>query len=697
MKSILILLFSFPTLAWSEKVVLDSIQVRGHKENKNYLDTPESVTVLQEKDMAVFGRENSLQALNAVPNVEVNKNGESLSIRGINSTGVTGYQKDNLSSLVVDDLFQTDLAIQAGSFHLWDVDRIEVLRGAQSTQQGVNSLAGTILLDHRRPQFTEEGAIKLGLGSFGHFDLGGMVNHVWSNSKLATRMTFDQEKNDGYITNISTGNKQWGAWNKTRISANTAYKIAEDEQIEIYLKLNRSKQGGVYSQGSDAFQYEVSEDQDYLSTTQNYQSVMKYEKKWKRDLSQISILGFSQSRQDTSSDADGTSQNTAGTRFEKHTDHYLNFENRLHMQMAQSQNLLGVHLHEFQAGDDYDFNLLYPIGAGLSTPVAVLQNVSRRQRVFALFDTFTYDLNSSHSLTLGARGEYVESKYGTDVTGRRTQDLGSGNTSIDQYLAAISGAYEGKNEGAVILPKLSYLYKQEQQRWGLSYTRGYRTSGVGINRRKATAHQYEAEYTNNYEASYKYISDLFQGATHLFYIDWRDQQVQVQLSNDFYDTEVINAARSEVYGGEIEGKLKINSFQSLSLGLGYSDTKFKNFQTRNGDYAGKKFPFAAHWTGRLTYELMPMEDLTLTSVGRYVGDSYSNAENTRKSEAQFYVNLAAKYAWQAWVLEAYVNNLLDGKYRIFDGTPTSSTSPYQASYHQTGAPREMGLKANYFW
>ena len=45
-------------------------------------------------------------------NVQVNRDnkGDTFSIRGIKNTGVAGYQKDNLASIMVDDVFQTDLA-----------------------------------------------------------------------------------------------------------------------------------------------------------------------------------------------------------------------------------------------------------------------------------------------------------------------------------------------------------------------------------------------------------------------------------------------------------------------------------------------------------------------------------------------------------------------------------------------------------
>lgn len=98
--------------------------------------------------------------LNGLGNVQTqsDKNGDTFSIRGVSDMGVTGYQKDNLSSIIADDIFQTPLAIRAGSFENWDLEQIELYRGPQSTTQGVNSLAGSILLYHTTPTNANEGS-----------------------------------------------------------------------------------------------------------------------------------------------------------------------------------------------------------------------------------------------------------------------------------------------------------------------------------------------------------------------------------------------------------------------------------------------------------------------------------------------------------------------------------------------------------
>lgn len=677
---------------------LETIEVKGTKEGKTYFENPESVVILKENELPATGRENDLQILNAVPNVEINRNGESFSIRGINSTGVTGFQKDNLASLVIDDLFQTDLAIQAGSFYLWDMERVEILRGAQSTSQGVNSLAGTILLDHARPKFANEGAAKLGLGNFGHKEFAATVNRILRENKLATRISYDKELNNGYIKNVTTGNDKWGRWNRDRLNLGLSYRISEVDLLDFKAKYNQNAQGGTYVQGNDPFKYEVYEDEDYNKNTRTTQFSARYSRKFHENLDNLLFLGYSRSFQENTYDADFTSQPAAGKGFEDHDDHFMTVENRLHYRGEKFSNLFGVHAHDFKLRDDYRFNLLFPLDGGATTPVAVRQESDRIRRVFALFDSLTYRMDENHSVNLGVRGEYTDWSSDVNISGQRLQDLGPGvNPIVDNYIAKVSGPYHGSNTNIVVLPKFSYTYSLEGHHIGFVYARGYRTAGVSVNRWRATTVNYGPEFTNNYEVSYKFAGQDFQFGANVFYIDWRDQQVQVQLSNDFYDNEVRNAASSEVYGAEVEGKFNLTARQTFTAGFGYADTRFNDFEVHGANYSGNKFPYAANWTSRVSHEYRLSDDLSLFTVLRYVSEAYSNVQNTRKSDDQFYVNLNARYAYQNWMIEGYVNNLFDSKFRIYDGTPLGATSPYQTSLHQVNTPREFGARVVYYF
>ncbi len=678
-------------------IVLEAVEVKGTKEEKSYFQSTESVTILQSTELPGGGRENSLQVLNAVPNVQVQDEGESFSIRGINSTGVTGYQKDNLASVLIDGLFQTDLALDSGSFYLWDLDWIEVLKGAQSANQGINSLAGTILLEHRKPEwFGRPGAARLGVSNFWNREFAVTTNAAPIQERLAFRLSYAKEMNDGTIQNRTTGNNAWGGWNRDRVRLATAYRFTDRNQIELELKAHRNRQGGSYVQSDDPFRDEVYENVDTVAKTQNYQAIARNRREFGEGFKHEWTLGYSTTTQRAVSDADGTAQDTAGVRYDRHDDSFAQAETLLRYRNDRWNTMVGLHAHHYDLIDDYSFQLLYPVGGG-ATPIAIEQDVERSRTTYSLFDSTEFRITPKHSITGGARLEYVRNRYGTGVFGRRTEDLGSpaANTQLDTYLTQVSGNYAGDNAALNVLPKLAYLFEQGRNYFGLSYSRAYRTGGVAINRRRARAVDYDPEFTNNYEFSYKHRGARGQISANVFYIDWKKQQVQVQLSGDFYDTQVTNAAASRVWGGELETRIEAAAAHSVVLGAGYSNTRFQEFRSGAIDYRGNEFPFAAKVTGRLAHEARITDSLFSLAVVRYVSGAFTNAENTRRAEPQFYLDWNLRTFFGDWVVEGYANNLLNNRFLLFNGVSTNST--YPAHTHRVNTPRELGMRVSYFW
>src|SRR5690606_7121064 len=203
MKYLWWLLALFSSSVFSQ-VQLESIEVsavRSNKDGRSYLETNESVSILDETQLNRSDLANSVQMLNGLSNIQTqsDKNGETFSIRGISDMGVTGYQKDNLATILVDGVFQTQLALRAGSFENWDLSSIEIRRGAQSTDQGGNSLAGNILLYHKEAGQFDEGAANLAIGNFGRKEGAATFNKAISD-KLFWRVSYNKELCDGYIT-----------------------------------------------------------------------------------------------------------------------------------------------------------------------------------------------------------------------------------------------------------------------------------------------------------------------------------------------------------------------------------------------------------------------------------------------------------------------------------------------------------------
>ncbi|MES2527327.1 MAG: TonB-dependent receptor [Bdellovibrionota bacterium] len=685
----------FSTVAIAETEQLGVVEVNGNKEEKTFSESQESISVIKERELNRGDQENSIQALNSFANVQVNRSDNSFSIRGINSTGVTGFQKDNLASIMVDDIFQTNLSLSAGSFELWDLEGVEIYRGAQSTTQGVNSLAGSILLNHRKASQEKETQAKLGLGNYGRKEVGGVINRAVG-EKSSVRLSFNKDMTDGFIRNGETGNDRWGQKNKDHAVLDYVYQLDSTSSLRLNLKALRFSTGGNYVQG-DYKDDKVTEDQDYKRLTQNQQLGIYYDKKFSEHWSNRLILAGTRAEEDRKADADGTDANTAGTRKEDEHDNFHSLENILRYNKGSVKNAFGIHLHRYYLSSNYRFNLIFPIG-GSTTLIDTFQGNEKYRTVYSLYDSLHLKLSEKHALNLGGRLEIVQNKFGANIQAKRTENLGAGtNAALDAQLAALSGPYDDTGMNKIFLPKVGYVYTTGAHALGAHYSQGYRTGGLSINRNRAEVKEYGPERTHNYELSWKHVKEKSYLTGNLFYTDWKDQQVEVNLTNSFYDTEIRNSSTSKLYGAEVESSTDLKNGDSVRINAGHVKTRFNSFKTSTRNYRGNEFPDAAQWTSQLSYWKRFNDSMTLILINRYVGDSYSNAENTRKSPEQFYLDSNLQWAKGIAVTEFYVRNIFNQRYRIYDGRPNSTTSPYQASYHRVNPPREFGVRTTFYW
>lgn len=686
-KSLFILFYFLSLPAWAEQkiFILDDIEVSANKEGRTYSETPESVTILPPSRINRGDQSNALEVISGQANVNVQntRSNETFSIRGVSNTGVTGFQKDNLASVYIDDIFQTDLAMKAGSFEVWDISILEIYRGPQSTSMGVNSLAGAIVLNHNSPTQEDEAALKLGYGSFNRREVGAYANKTFFDKKLAVRLSFNKDMNDGFIKNKTTQNDKWGRQDKGHLVGDIKYFFDDKSELRLLNKFLKTDNGGNYTIGGKPFHYNVYEDVDSQSITNNQQNSLQYIKPLGETLNNKLTLAYSKGLQNNRFDADGHPSARAGVRKEYANDQFISLENVLQYQGPKVKNAFGIHTHTFRSFNHYDFSILFN-----ATPVHVLQDLDKTRETYAIFDSFTYKFAKAHSLNLGLRYELVNNSYGSLVNPLTV----TGNAGTDAYLNQVRGSYDGTEKTQVVLPKIGYFYQQNKNTWGVTYTQGYRIGGLDINRSQAKTVEYAPEKTDNYEASWKYTSDRFKAQANIFYTYWKHQQVEVRLSNtDTYNSQVENASKSEVFGGEVEGSYFWKNGNNVRFGVGHVRTHFLSFNNNNTVYTGNEFPDAPEWTAQAAYNHLFTERISSNLTFRHVGQSYTNAENTRSAPEQFYTDINLQYTADSFIWELNAKNILDNKY-VLNKSPV-----YQNLYQRVNRPRELGTRVTFFF
>ncbi|MFM1885056.1 MAG: hypothetical protein RL026_213 [Pseudomonadota bacterium] len=179
---------------------LEEITVTAERRETNLQDTPLSLVALTTEKMEAKGVEDLGDLSLYTPNLDI-KGGRgsgtiapTFSIRGISGGG--GVTGERGVGLYIDGIFVP--RTNGSVFKVFDLERVEVLRGPQGTLFGRNSTGGAISLVTRQPTQKTEAYLKATLGNFSRRDFMGMVN-LPLGDKAALRLQAAHLEQDGFV------------------------------------------------------------------------------------------------------------------------------------------------------------------------------------------------------------------------------------------------------------------------------------------------------------------------------------------------------------------------------------------------------------------------------------------------------------------------------------------------------------------
>ncbi|MEZ5736390.1 MAG: TonB-dependent receptor [Novosphingobium sp.] len=184
----------------------NEIVVTATKREQTLQDVPVAVTVTSGEmvERAQIRDIGDLQSL--VPSLRVRQNQSSANtnffIRGFGN-GANNAGIEPSVGVFVDNVYRSRVASQIAD--LPDVERIEVLRGPQSTLFGKNASAGVISIVTKKPRFEFGGNVEASYGNFDALVLKGVVTGPVSQD-IAVSLAGSYNNRDGFTKNLVTGN-----------------------------------------------------------------------------------------------------------------------------------------------------------------------------------------------------------------------------------------------------------------------------------------------------------------------------------------------------------------------------------------------------------------------------------------------------------------------------------------------------------
>ena len=724
------------------------IVVVARRREERLLDVPLSVTAIQASDVAKLQAIDLSGIQGAVPNVNLVQGRGSATnanffIRGVGQPDAL-QTFDPAVGVYVDGVYLS--RIQGALLNLFDVQRVEVLRGPQGTLYGKNTIGGAVNIVTRKPDLQAfKAAGDVTYGDYNQVVLNGYASAPIITDKLGLSLAGTYDRRDGLVTDPLTNRRYndrnlwavrgilnfqpaqgWqfllsGDYTQQRSAPTLGYPTAPLTQAnfagaarvlvpaEPYGPYNfRASTGIAPGQGQRLDHWGVALTANIDITDQ---------------LQFTSITGYRKLDPNFFIDIDA-SQFQLGDVFVGVSQKQFSQELQLKYAGRKLKGVFGLYyLNEDIASTQIAFgNDIFAFGA---LPLTFRRDINDTQNTknYAAFGQLTYDFTPKWSFTAGLRYTYEERRYNRFTT-TASNAAGLNNLTFrfpDNLPAPLNTQNRISFDAWTPSFQLSFKPARDQLIYA-NISRGFksggfngRANGVGdltlvVNGVNTLVTRFNPETVWTYETGYKarFADGRVTLSAAAFYSDYRDFQARVG-GGAVGVFPVINAGKLQIWGFELEGVAKPTRYFTLTGSFGFLDASYAQFNdgrrapafscNPTGQAITCRPAFAPPISGRLAGEYrIPIDrsNLTIGLEGRFIDKQYLSVDNRPGLIEPGYAlgNAYVQFDMpdNRYYLRAGVKNFTDTRYRT-DGQEFSAVANIQTVYY--GDPRTWSLTAGF--
>jgi outer membrane receptor protein involved in Fe transport len=690
--------FAFPVLAApsESESALNEVIVTGTFRPAAAVDVPASVSVLNATTLQQAGQQHLEDVLALVPNL--NWAGDTsrpryFQIRGIGELEQYQGAPNPSVGFLIDDIDFSGLATAAT---LFDLDRIEVLRGPQGLRYGANALGGLIYAQSAEPADTLQGRVELGAGNYGERSYGAVFTGPIPALDSSFRLAAQHYKSDGYYHDVYLNRNDTDRRGELTLRSRWNYKPSERLSVDLSVlrvqidngydaftldgsRNTQSDNPGVDSQHSTGVSVRVGYSGigpatlTFIGAYADTRVKYSFDGDWGNPVlwaPYVYDYNDVQNRQRT--------VHSAEVRLATNAEHGLNW----------LVGLYGLQLHEGLQESSSGLFFDPSEGGGVAPPDVTLTTSRFQSRTGAIFGELEDDLGESWHWSVGGRAERWAARYADNSanTFDPSNNLWAAMASITRRLSGRQSAY-------------------------FTVSRGYKAGGFNLSAGlPADQISFGPESVINYELGYK--SDLLDHTLHLntdvFYMKRRSEQVKTSEQTTPGDPNSFvlftdNAQSGFNYGLESDVQWQATQAVSFTASLGLLQTRYHGFVQEGAVLPDRALPHAPHWQAAVSALYRdprgPFARVDVTGMGSYYFDLPPN-ETTSKP----YGLVNGRIGWEAehWSASLWGRNLLDKKYAVrgfyFSDTPQDFLQDPVVNrlYTQLGDPRAWGVNLTYY-
>jgi iron complex outermembrane receptor protein len=584
----------------------------------------------------------------------------------------------------------------AANFDLYDVERVEALRGPQGTLYGRNATGGAINIISRAPTEEFGGDIRGEIGNFEYARLGVTLNGPLIEEKLLGRVSLIKSEHDGYTPNRTTND---ALDDQDLLAGRVRLRYLPTDALTIDLISdysdadNRQAPFKILESAPSIFElppFNGNDPVDSRAVTHDVEDVMRQkqvghvlEVNWMLDgLTLTSITGYRDTAFFSLFDGDSTDGN-----FQNFSDdsEFEQYSQELRLTSDSSgplEWLVGLYYfndegtsHVFIEIPGFGFNIDHR--ADLETDA------------YAVFGQATYGVTDALRLTVGMR--YSDEQRDAE----QVSDFGFGNVAR-QDLDSDDSAWTPKYGIEYSLNDDTLLYA--------NYTKGFKSGGFVFNGFQPS-YDPESVWVLDGGVKTQFFDGRMQASLSAFYYDYTDMQVSV--FEQFVAT-IRNAADATIYGAELEVSARPAEGLDVDVGISLLHTEYDEFVTQDPtqpavpsvDLGGNELPRAPDFSSTVgvqyTHALQSIGSMAYRVGYRYQSESYFNPFNRDRSEQDALNLVDTRISLTSmdgtWEIAGYVKNLLDEEYFA---TILESAVEVGRPFGIHAAPRTYGVQVGY--
>ncbi len=700
---------------------VDDVIVTARRRDEQLKDVPIAVSALSAERLESTGASDITALQQQTPNatVQIARGSNSTLISFIRGVG----QQDPLwgfepgVGLYIDDVYVA--RPQGAVLDIFDVNRIEVLRGPQGTLYGRNTIGGAIKYVTKPLGSDPEFMARAQFGSYNerNYLVSGTLP---LSSTFSVGGAYASYSHDGYGTNLTTGQEHY---NKDV----DAYRVSAEwnpiDQFTVRLAYDRVDDHSAPRHGHREVPSTIG---GYLPLANKYDTQSGFTGLQEVDTSGLSVTGeyrvsdmltlksisaYRMGYTDTVIDFDGTplpSLDVPGV----YGDHQFTQEFQALFSGSNWSGVAGVYYLDATSKGSFDTiagNLGLTIGAA-----GYVKTLS-----YSAYADFSYDFSDRLHASIG--GRYTSDDKDAFVF--RAFYLGVGRTGLThgtpRPIFVTRTNYHASDTFEKFTPRISVSYDITPDLTGYaSIGQGFKSGGWDMRGDAAlvpsTVNGYQPEVLTNYELGLKgsAMDHRLSFSSAVFYEAYKDQQITTQqvatLPAVGVASVVDNAGASTIYGAEFEGSAFLSDHFTANLAVGYLHNEFDQFITRISgspvDISSTKQPQnSPDWTGflGLTYSnTVAGGELRVTPSISYRSDYhlFDAPDPVLDQKAYSLVDLAASWTDASGHYQVSVTgkNLTDERYKVggYNFAGATFNNSIDAFY---GPPRtvQVGLTYRY--